>query len=235
MKNIIEIKNLKRKLWTKQVLDWVNMIIENGSIYGLLWPNGAGKTTILKCICSLINKDSWEYKFNWENFNKKHLENIGVLIDHPILYENNTAYDNMKIFTLLSWSKIDYKEFEKILKLVWLLNDSWNLKVKTYSLGMKQRLAIAIALVWNPKLLILDEPLNWIDIEWVREFRDILKNLQAQWITIILSSHILSEIEKTCTHIWIFNKGQMKFEGTKKELLKLWEDVEESYINFINK
>jgi len=98
---------------------------------------------------------------------------------------------------------------------------------------MKQRLAIGTALIWEPKFLILDEPLNWIDIEWVREFRDILKNLQSKWITIILSSHILSEIEKTCTHIWIFNKWQMKFEGTKKELLKLWDDIEENYINLI--
>lgn len=235
MKKAIEIINLKRKLWKKDVLNWVNMNIEEWAIYGLLWPNWAWKTTILKVISGLINKDFWDYKFYWESFERKHLENIWVLIDHPILYENNNWYDNMKIFALLSNEKIDYKKFDEILDIVWLAKDSRKIQVKKYSLGMKQRLAIWVALVQNPKFLILDEPLNWIDIEWVREFRDILKNLQAKWITIILSSHILSEIEKTCTHIWIFNKWQMKFEGTKEELMKLWENIEDTYINLINK
>jgi len=235
MKKAIEIKNLKRKLWTKQVLNWVNMNIEEWAIYWLLWPNGAWKTTILKVISWLINKDSGEYNFYGESFERKHLENIWVLIDHPILYENNSWYDNMKIFALLSNQKVDYKKFDEILDVMWLEKSSRKLQVKKYSLGMKQRLAIWVALVWNPKFLILDEPLNWIDIEWVREFREILKNLQNKWITIILSSHILSEIEKTCTHIWIFNKWEMKFEWTKENLMKLGENIEDTYINLINK
>lgn len=235
MKKAIDIKNLKRKLWAKQVLNGVNMNIEEWSIYWLLWPNGAWKTTILKVISGLINKDSWEYNFYWESFERKHLENLWVLIDHPILYENNSWYDNMKIFALLSNQKVDFKKFDEILDVVWLEKSSRKLQVKKYSLWMKQRLAIWIALIQNPKFLILDEPLNWIDIEWVREFREILKNLQAKWITIILSSHILSEIEKTCTHIWIFNKWQMRFEWTKEELMKLWDNIEDTYINLINK
>lgn len=235
MKKAIKIKNLKRKLWKKEVLNGVNMNIEEWSIYGLLWPNGAWKTTILKVISGLINKDSWDYDFYGESFDRKHLENLWVLIDHPILYENNSWYDNMKIFALLSDQNVDYKNFDKILNIVWLEESARKLQVKKYSLWMKQRLAIWIALIQNPKFLILDEPLNWIDIEWVREFRDILKNLQSRWITIILSSHILSEIEKTCTHIWIFNKWQMKFEWTKEELMKLWKNIEDTYINLINK
>lgn len=231
----IEIKNLKRKLWTKQVLNWVNMNIEEWSIYWLLWPNWAWKTTILKVISGLINKESGEYNFYGESFNRKHLENLGVLIDHPILYENNSWYDNMKIFALLSNQKVDFKKFDEVLDLVWLSKDSRKLEVKKYSLGMKGRLSIWVALIQNPKFLILDEPLNGVDIEWVREFRDILKNLQNKWITIILSSHILSEIEKTCTHIGIFNKWEMKFEWTKESLMKLWDNIEDTYINFITK
>lgn len=231
----IEIKNLKRKLGKKEVLNWVNMNIEEWAIYWLLWANGSWKTTILKVVSGLINKDYGEYNFYGESFNRKHLEKLGVLIDHPILYENSSWYDNMKIFALLSNQKVDFKKFDEILDVVWLEKNSRKLQVKKYSLWMKQRLAIWVALVWNPKFLILDEPLNGIDIEWVREFREILKNLQSKWITIILSSHILSEIEKTCTHIWILNKWQMKFEWTKEELMKLWENIEDTYINFINK
>lgn len=235
MKKAIEIKNLKKKLWNKGVLNWVNMNIEEWSIYWLLWPNWAWKTTILKVISWLINKNSGEYNFYWESFERKHLEKLWVLIDHPILYENNSWYDNMKIFALLSYQKVDFKKFDEILDLLWLEKSSRKIQVKKYSLGMKQRLAIWIALVQNPKFLILDEPLNGIDIEWVREFREILKSLQSKWITIILSSHILSEIEKTCTHIGIFNKWEMRFEWTKEELMKLWNNIEDTYINLINK
>lgn len=234
-KKIIEIKNLDRKFWNKKVLDSASMNVEEGSIYWLLWPNWVWKTTILKVISWIIKKDSWNIKLFWEEFTLKHLEDIWVLIDHPILYENLSAYDNMKTHSLLSWISPNKKIFNEILDLLWLEEEARKRKVKGYSLGMKQRLAIWIALVWNPKILILDEPLNWIDIEWVIEFREVLKKLQKKWITIIISSHILSEIEKTCTHIGIFNKWKMKFEGTKKELLELWWDVEENYLNFIKK
>lgn len=230
-KNILKITKLTKKLWKNKVLDWVDMNIEIWSIYWLLWPNGAWKTTILKVISWIIKKDNWDIIFNKNKFTLESLNDIGVLIDHPILYENNSWIDNLKIHALLS--NKNYKKFDEILDLVWLKKEARKNKVKTYSLWMKQRLAIAIALVWEPKLLILDEPLNWIDIEWVIEFRDILKNLQSKWITIIISSHILNEIQKTCSHIWIFNKWKMKFEWTMEELLKLWNDVEQSYLNFI--
>lgn len=108
-----------------------------------------------------------------------------------------------------------------------------NRKVKTYSLGMKQRLGIAVALIANPKLLILDEPLNGIDIEGMIEFRDILRRLQNKWITIIISSHILSEIQKACTHIGVIAAGQIKFNDTLEKFLKLGEDVEQSYLNLL--
>lgn len=234
MKKAIEIKNIKRKLWNKEVLNWVNMNVEEGSIYWLLGPNWAWKTTLLKLISWLINKDDWEYKFYWESFNKSYLENLWTLIDHPVLYENNSWYDNMKIFALLSDQKVDYKKFDEILDLVWLDKSSRKLSVKKYSLGMKWRLAIWVALIQSPKFLILDEATNGVDIEWVREFREILKNLQSKWITIIFSSHILTEVEKVCTHIWIFNKWKMLFEWKKEDLLKIWENIEDTYINFIN-
>lgn len=160
---------------------------------------------------------------------------LWVLIESPILYETMTWYQNMEIFALLSKVSKSRWDFDEILTLVGLDDKSRNKKIKTYSLGMKQRLAIAIALVWNPEILILDEPLNGIDIEWVIEFCQMLHRLQGMDITIIISSHILSEIEKICTHIWIISSGMIKFNSSIKEFLSLWDNIEQIYLNLVRK
>lgn len=231
IKYIIETKNLQKKYDENIILDKVNLQIPTGSIFGLLWPNWAWKSTLLKIISRIIKKNEWEVYFLWEKMTNKHLEDLWVLIDHPMLYENSTWYQNMEIFSCLSKNKS--KNFDEILDLVGLDKKARTKKVKKYSLWMKQRLAIWIALIWNPKFLILDEPLNWIDIEWVIEFREILKKIQAKWITIVVSSHILSEIQKTCEYIGIIHSGTLKFQGKKEELLKDTHDMEESYLQIV--
>ena len=154
-KNAIVLKNLQKSYGQNTVLDKIQLEIPENSIFWLLWPNGAGKSTILKIISKIIKKDDWDVIFFWKSMEQDDLEDIWVLINEPVLYESNTWYQNIKIFALLSGKKVNADE---LLDLVWLEKKARKRKVWTYSLGMKQRLAVAVALVWNPKLIILDEP-----------------------------------------------------------------------------
>ena len=235
MTNIIELKNISIKLWKKQVLNNLNLNIKKWEILWFLWQNWEGKSTLLKILSGTIRRDSWIYKFNWTDFTLDNLDEIWALIDHPIIYENNTAYENLKIFSLLVNQKNDIKRFDEILDLVWLDKDFRNQKVSKYSLWMKQRISIALTLIWNPKFIIFDEVVNWLDITWLNEIRKIFKNLQEKWITIIVSSHILWEIEKVCDRVAILSSWYIKFEWTLEELWKYWINIEESYLNFIKK
>ncbi|MBB1564638.1 ATP-binding cassette domain-containing protein [Candidatus Gracilibacteria bacterium] len=230
-KNAIVLKNLQKSYGQNTVLDKIQLEIPENSIFGLLGPNGAGKSTILKIISKIIKKDDGDVIFFGKSMEQNDLEDIGVLINEPVLYESNTGYQNIKIFALLSGKKVNTDE---LLDLVGLEKKARKRKVGTYSLGMKQRLAVAVALVGNPKLIILDEPLNGIDIEGVIEFRDILKKIQAKGVTIILSSHILSEVQKTCEFIGVIHGGKVKFNGKKEDFLKDSTDMEESYLKIIH-
>ncbi len=210
------------------------MNVEQWAIYGLLWPNGAGKTTILKVLAGSLHADDGEIILCGESWSRDSLNHLGVLINHPMMYKSNNAYKNMRIYHFLDRTYGEKVDYDGILDLVGLPKDSYENATKTYSLGMMQRLSIAVALTSKPKVLILDEPLNGIDIEWVIEMREIFKKLQAQWCTIIVSSHILSEIEKTCTHIWIFNDWVMKYEWLLSDIKEKNIDIEQHYLNLIN-
>lgn len=233
MTNIVKLEWISIKLWKKQVLN--NLNIKKWEILWFLGQNWAWKSTLLKILSWTIRRDSWSYKFNWKDFTLNDLDEIWALIDHPIVYENNTAYENLKIFSLLSNKKHDNKKFNEVLNLVGLDKDFRNQKVSKYSLWMRQRLAIAISLIWEPKFLIADEVVNWLDITWLNEVREIFKSLQKKWITIILSSHILWEIEKICDRVAILSEWYIKFEWTLAELSTYWENIEQSYLNFITK
>lgn len=161
----------------------------------------------------------------------KHLEKIGALIERPMLYDDNTGLENLKIHALLSNS--DFSRIQEVLDIVWLDKKASRKLTKRYSLGMKQRLWIAIALLHNPELLILDEPTNGLDIEGIREIRDLIWSLASSGVTIIVSSHALNEIEKICSHIWVITKWKIVFEGTKKEFMWLGDDIEEIYLSLI--
>lgn len=201
------------------VLNNISLQVIEGSIFGFLGPNGAGKTTTLRLILGLLRKQQGTISIFGKPFEKNRvdiLKKTGSLIESPSLYSHLTAVENL---TLLQ--KIYRCPKERIYEVLNLtgLPDTGNKKAGQFSLGMKQRLSIAIALLHNPALLILDEPTNGLDPKGIIEMRELLKNLnQGSGITILISSHLLSEIEKLVTHLGIINKGKMMFQGTLDEL-----------------
>lgn len=210
MTYIIETKNLRKEYKHQVALNKVSISVEKGTIYGLLGPNGAGKSTLLKLITRAILPTSGEILFNGRNLNEKDLKEIGAMIESPAIYPNLTAYENLEVLTTLL--NIDKARINDVLKIVSLENTGKKL-AKEFSLGMKQRLGIAMALVNYPKLLILDEPTNGLDPVGIQEFRELIKTFAKQGITIILSSHILSEVQQVADKIGIINHGHLSYEG----------------------
>lgn len=211
MERIIEIKNLKKTFKGVDVVNIEEMNVYKQDIYGFLGPNGAGKTTTMKMLLGILGKTSGTLKFNEDKSIK-----IGSMIEEPAFYENLTGKENLEIMRkLLNFPK---KNIDETLKLVGLHN-ARNKLSKHYSLGMKQRLGIALSLVNEPDVLILDEPTNGLDPEGIIEIRKLLKYLnEAKGVTILISSHQLSEISNLATKIGIIRKGQIIFEGSKKDI-----------------
>ena len=223
MKKILEIKNLKQSYNGKKVLDIDYLEIEESSIYGLIGKNGAGKSTIMKIILGLVKKDegtikAFGYELNLKS-QKDLNKNIGAIIENPSFYDHLTGYENLEIISSLKGIKKD--EISKTLELVGLKNVEKK-KTREYSLGMKQKLAIAMALIGKPKLLILDEPINGLDPQSIEEMRNLFKNIIKNTSTsILISSHILDEIEKIATHIGILKHGKLTYNGSLEEYRKL--------------
>ncbi len=224
MENIIEIKDLNFGFDSKKlILKNVNISVPKGSIYGFLGSNGAGKSTTMRLIMGLFNEDKNAIKVfnqNVEDLYPNGLQNIGSLIDYPAFYDHLSGYDNLKIVCVLR--NLDYYKIDEILALVGL-SEARNIKMRKYSLGMKQRLAIGLALISSPELLILDEPVNGLDPNGMKEIRELLIKLNKEHgVTIFISSHLLLEIEKMVTHIGIISNGEIRFEGSKEELNQLY-------------
>ena len=217
---IIETKNLSKIYYNNTVVDSINMHVEKGKIYGLLGKNGAGKTTTMCMLLNLAYPTSGEiYLFgkNSKKYTNEIYSNIGSIIETPGFYENLTAYENLKIISKL---RKDFypQNINLVLEMVNLEN-SKSKKFKDFSLGMKQRLGIAAAIMHNPELLILDEPINGLDPFGIKEIRALLKRLSHEYgITILISSHILSEIENIADVIGIMDKGILIEEIPKEEL-----------------
>lgn len=228
MENILEIKNLCKNFWDFKALDNININIQKWSVYWFIWPNWSWKSTTLKIISSLIKKSSWDILFDWKKLNINSLNDISVLLE-PNLYLNNTWFENLEIHRLLN-NNISKNKIKELLELVWLDNNAAKKLVKNYSLWMKQRLWIAICLMKSPKLLILDEPTNWLDINWIRELRELIIKLKNLWTTIVISSHNLPEIQKACTHVGVIYSWVMKFEWTLEKYMSLWDDIENIFI-----
>lgn len=217
----IETNNLTHKFSVDEIaLNNVNLQVTEGSIYGFLGPNGAGKTTTLKLILGLLKKQHGEILVFGKPFEKNRVEilkKLGSLIESPSLYEHLTAVENLRILQKIY--QCPKQRIQEVLELVGLAKTG-NKKTGQFSLGMKQRLSIAIALLHSPQLLILDEPTNGLDPNGILEIRELLKNLaNLKGITILISSHLLSEIEKLVTHIGIINLGNLLFQGTLAELV----------------
>lgn len=228
----VETINLTHKFAADEnVLNNVNLQVEEGTIYGFLGPNGAGKTTTLKLILGLLKKQQGEILVFGKPFEKNRVEtlrNIGSMIESPSIYGHLTAIENLRILQKIY--QCPTQRIAEVLELVDLANTK-SKKASQFSLGMKQRLSIAIALLHKPKLLILDEPTNGLDPNGILEIRELLQNLaKNQGITILISSHLLSEIEKFVTHIGIINLGNLLFQGTLPELIN--KQQQSSFITF---
>ncbi|MBR5954740.1 MAG: ABC transporter ATP-binding protein [Methanobrevibacter sp.] len=217
---IIETNNLSKIYYNNRVVDSVNMHVEKGKIYGLLGKNGAGKTTTMRMLLNLAYPSSGEiYLFgkNSKKYSKEIYSNIGSIIETPGFYENLTAYENLKIISKL---RKDFypQNIDLVLEMVNLENAK-SKKFRDFSLGMKQRLGIAAAIMHSPELLILDEPINGLDPFGIKEIRKLLKRLSHEYgITILISSHILSEIENIADVIGIMDNGVLIEEIPKKDL-----------------
>lgn len=228
----IETINLTHKFSRDEtVLKSVNLQVIESSIYGFLGPNGAGKTTTLKLILGLLKKQHGEIFVFGKPFESNRIDilrSLGSLIESPSLYGHLTAVENLRI--LQKVYNCPRARIQEVLEIVGL-SKTGNKKASQFSLGMKQRLSIAIALLHNPSLLILDEPTNGLDPNGILEIRELLQKLsQAHGITILISSHLLSEIEKLVTHIGIINKGSILFQGTLTDLIS--KQQQSSYITF---
>lgn len=203
----------------ESVLSDINLQVPTGSIYGFLGPNGAGKTTTLRLILGLLKKQDGEINIFNQPFEKNRIEILrktGSLIESPSLYAHLSAKENLAILQKVYQCKPS--RIDEVLKIVGLENTGKKSTGK-FSLGMKQRLSIAIALMHEPELLILDEPTNGLDPNGIIEMRELLKQLNKDFgMTILVSSHLLAEIEKMVTHVGIINKGKLIFQGTMGEL-----------------
>ncbi|WP_229720486.1 ABC transporter ATP-binding protein [Winogradskyella helgolandensis] len=195
--------------------------VPKGSIYGFLGPNGSGKSTTIRLILGLLKKNSGTVALFGELFNEqsrlKVLNKVGALIENPSLYEHLSAIDNLKISANYR-QHISLSRIDEVLEIV-NLTKAKNKWIKEYSLGMKQRLGLAISLLSNPELIILDEPTNGLDPKGIIEMRTLIKDLNKRFgTTIFISSHLLSEIEKTCTHVGIIRNGRMLYQDTVARL-----------------
>lgn len=206
---ILHCENLNKKIGKKEIINNVSFDIYAGDIVGFIGMNGAGKTTIIKLLLNLQHKDSGKVIINGYDVDKDYInaiKNIGAIIENPEFYNKMSGRRNLKIKSQMY--KITDDKIDEIIELVGL-KDRIDDKVSKYSLGMKQRLGIALAIINNPKLLILDEPTNGLDLEGFEMLRNILKKLQEKGTAILISSHILSELDNICNKVFIIKNGKI--------------------------
>ena len=224
--NIIETRELTKNFSGQLAVNGISLEIKRNTVYGLLGPNGAGKSTTLKLILGLLRPTKGEILFDGEFWKREHLAKIGSLIEEPALYGNLTAEENLLVHTKLLGVPKD--KIYEVLETV-DLKDTGSKLVSQFSHGMKERLGIAIALLNDPALLILDEPTNGLDPVGIQELRELIATFPKKGMTVILSSHILSEVEQVVDEIGIINKGQLMFQGT----LNRDEDLEAFFMEVI--
>lgn len=217
METILTITNLTKKFGYLRAVNDLSFTIHKGNVYGILGPNGSGKSTTLGIVLNVVNKTSGDFK--WFDGNKsthEALKKVGAIIERPNFYPYMTAAQNLKLVCKIKG--VDENKIEEKLEVVGLLERK-NSKFSTYSLGMKQRLAIASALLNDPEILILDEPTNGLDPQGIHQIREIIKQIANQGTTILLASHLLDEVEKVCSHVVVLRKGVNLYAGRVDEMI----------------
>lgn len=216
---VIETSNLTKKFGKFLAVDSIDLQVPKGGIYGFLGPNGAGKSTTIRMLLGLMKETKGQVKVFGKSIKEERLailKRVGSMVETPSYYAHLTAYENLEVSRKILG--VEKKEINRVLEIV-KLADVQHKAVKKFSLGMKQRLGIAQALLGNPELLILDEPTNGLDPSGIIEMRELIKRLPEKYgITVLISSHILSEIELMATHVGIINKGKLLFQGTMDDL-----------------
>lgn len=220
--HIAEVKGLTKKFNDFTAVDDLSFVIGKGQVFGFLGPNGAGKSTTIRMLLGLIHPTAGEVLINGVPFvqNRMHaLRQVGAIVERPDMYKYLSAWDNLRIFARLSHRPISNERMHEVIELVGLKGRERD-KVKAYSQGMKQRLGIAIALVHDPELLVLDEPTNGLDPQGIVEMRELIKTLGTHMgKTILISSHLLHEIEQVASHMLILHKGKKVVDGKVSDLL----------------
>ncbi|WP_298487686.1 ABC transporter ATP-binding protein [uncultured Maribacter sp.] len=217
MENILTVTNLTKKYGSLTAVKDLSFTIEKGNVYGILGPNGSGKSTTLGIVLNVVNRTKGEFSwFNGTTSTHEALKKVGAIIERPNFYPYMTALQNLKLVCKIK--DVPENKIEEKLELVGLL-DRKNSKFKTYSLGMKQRLAIASALLNDPEILILDEPTNGLDPQGIHQIREIIKKIASKGTTILLASHLLDEVEKVCSHVVILRKGEKLYAGSVDNML----------------
>ncbi len=225
MEMMFQTNRLCKTFKTQKAVNEVSLHVRKGTIYGLLGPNGAGKSTTLKMLTGILKPTSGEMLFDGQPWRREVLAKIGALIENPPIYENLSARENLKVRALLLG--VDESRIDEVLSIVNLKNTGKK-KAGQFSLGMKQRLGIAQALLNRPELLILDEPTNGLDPIGIEELRELIRSFPAKGITVILSSHILSEVQQVADDIGILANGILGYEGAldpNQDLEALFMDV----------
>ena len=220
MEWILQTEQITKTYHKKDVVKKVSLHIPKGSVYGLLGPNGAGKSTILKMISGIARPSDGTILFDGHTWTRADLEHIGALIEMLPIYPNLTAYENMKVRAWLLG--LPEEEIDKVLETVGL-QDTGKKRAGQFSLGMKQRLGIAVSILNQPKLLILDEPANGLDPFGIEELRNLIRSFTEKGITVLLSSHILSEVQQVADYIGILSDGELKYEGPVQQGVDLEE------------
>ena len=211
LETILSIKNLNKRYGALQALKNVSFDIHKGNVYGILGPNGSGKSTTLGIVLNVVNKTSGKYSwFGGTMETHQALKKVGAIIERPNFYPYMTGKENLELVCKIKG--INYAKVNEKLELVGLTHRQ-NSKFSTFSLGMKQRLAIASALLNDPEILILDEPTNGLDPQGIHQIRDIIKQIATKGTTILLASHLLDEVEKVCTHVLVLRKGEILYTG----------------------
>ena len=211
MEKILTVDHLTKKFGYLTAVKDLSFSIEKGNVYGILGPNGSGKSTTLGIVLNVVNKTTGSFSwFSGKSSTHEALKKVGAIIERPNFYPYMTAVQNLKLVCKIK--EVSEDKIEEKLELVGLL-DRKNSKFQTFSLGMKQRLAIASALLNDPEILILDEPTNGLDPQGIHQIREIIKKIAAEGTTILLASHLLDEVEKVCSHVVILRKGEKLYSG----------------------